>query len=69
MLEFDTDAEVSAFHDQLTGIMRTAMSTVGTRETSDEEALRLTNEFFQRYAALTDALNSVREHLSQNMGE
>ena len=68
MLEFESDAEVSGFHDQLTGMMRMAMSTVGTPQTSDEEALRLTNEFFQRFAALTDALNSFREHLPQNPG-
>lgn len=64
-LEFSSDDDVFQFHEQLTGIMRAAMSGVGSAETSDEEASRLTLEFFQRYSVLADALNCLREHLSR----
>jgi hypothetical protein len=67
MLEFSSDESVFKFHDQLTEIMRFAMSnvgnSVGNQETNEEEALNLTREFFERYSALSDALSSLRAHL------
>lgn len=63
VLAFESDDDMSRFHDQLTGIMRDAMTQVGNEETGDEEASRLTMDFFQRYSALTDALICLREHL------
>lgn len=63
MLEFTSDEEVAKFHEQLTEVMRAAMTKVGDIETSDEESLRLTEEFFKRYAVLTDALCRLRAHL------
>ena len=63
MLEFSSDESVFKFHDQLTELMRFAMSSVGDNETSDAEALGLTREFFERYSALSDALSSLRAHL------
>ena len=68
MLEFASDAEVSEFHDQLTGIMRVAMTAVGNAETSEAEALKLTQEFFARYSVLTDALTRFRAHLPRKTG-
>lgn len=62
-LEFSSDESVAEFHDQLTEIMRFAMSNVGDDETSEDEALTLTREFFERYSALSDALSSLRAHL------
>jgi len=62
-LEFKSDEEVSLFHDQLTEIMRAAMTKVGSVEDGDEEALKLTEEFFKRYAVLTDTLCRLRAHL------
>lgn len=63
MLEFTSDENVSKFHDQLTELMRSAMSGVGNEETSDDEALKLTLEFFERYSALSDVLSHLRAHL------
>jgi hypothetical protein len=63
MLEFSTDENVFQFHDQLTDIMRFAMSHVGDDNTSEQEAAGLTREFFAQYSALTDALSSLRAHL------
>lgn len=63
MLEFSSDAEVSKFHDQLTEIMRAAMSRVGSAETSEGEALKLTTEFFECYSVLTETLSRLRAHL------
>ena len=63
MLEFLSDESVFKFHDQLTELMRFAMSGVGGNETSEEEALGLTREFFERYSSLSDALSSLRAHL------
>lgn len=62
-LEFSSDESVFKFHDQLTELLRLAMSNVGSNETSEEEALALTREFFERYSALSDALSSLRAHL------
>jgi len=67
MLVFKSDAEISEFHDQLTGLMRAAMSGVGNAETSEDEGLKLTMEFFERYSVLTDTLNRLRAHLPRNM--
>lgn len=63
MLEFSSDEGVFKFHDQLTELMRNAMSSVGGDEASEEEALGLTRDFFERYSALSDALSSLRAHL------
>ena len=63
MLEFTSDESVFKFHDQLTELMRFAMSNVGNDETSEGEAIGLTREFFERYSALSDALRSLRAHL------
>ena len=63
MLEFSSDESVFKFHDQLTEIMRFAMSRAGGDETSEDEALALTREFFEHYSALSDALSSLRAHL------
>jgi uncharacterized membrane protein YgaE (UPF0421/DUF939 family) len=66
MMEFSSDEEVSKFHDQLTGILRAAMLKVGGDEsTSKEDDLKLTQEFFERYSVLTEALNRLRAHLSR----
>ena len=62
-LEFSSDESVFKFHDQLTELMRLAMSNVGRDEASEEEALGLTREFFERYSALSDVLSSLRAHL------
>ena len=60
MLEFSSEESVFKFHDQLTEIMRYAMSSVGdsvgNQETSEEEAVAITREFFERYSALSDSL-------------
>ena len=67
MLEFSSDESVFKFHDQLTEIMRFAMSSVGnnagSHETSENEAIRLTREFFEQYSALSDALRCLRAHM------
>ena len=67
MLEFSSDESVFLFHNQLTEIMRFAMSNVGestgNHETSEDEAVRLTREFFEQYSALSDALRCLRAHL------
>ena len=67
ILEFKSDAEISEFHDQLTGLMRVAMSGVGDAETSEDEGSKLTLEFFERYSVLTDTLNRLRAHLPRRM--
>lgn len=66
MLEFSTDAEVYKFHEELTDLMRSAMSQLGDENTKDEEALKLTQDFFARYAALADTLSSLRAHLKRS---
>ena len=63
MLEFSSDESVFEFHDQLTQIMRSAMNNVGNDQTSDEEAIGLTREFFQKYSSLSDALKCLRAHM------
>jgi TRAP-type uncharacterized transport system substrate-binding protein len=63
MLEFSSDDGVFEFHDQLTELMRFAMSRVGSDETSEDEALELTREFFEHYSTLSDALKCLRAHL------
>ena len=68
MLEFSSDESVFKFHDQLTELMRFAMSNVGGDGTSEDEAIGLTREFFERYSALSDALRSLRAHLPRGEG-
>jgi len=63
MLEFSSEETVFKFHDQLTEIMRFAMSRVGDDRTSNDEAIGLTREFFEQYSALSDALRCLRAHL------
>jgi hypothetical protein len=63
MLEFSADESVFKFHDQLTEIMRFAMSRVGGDATSEGEAIGLTREFFEQYSALSDALRCLRAHM------
>ena len=63
MLEFSADENVFKFHDQLTELLRFAMSSVGNSETSEAEVLGLTREFFERYSALSDVLSCLRAHL------
>lgn len=69
MLEFSSEGEVAEFHNQLTDLMRAAMSGVGDAETTDEEGAKLTGEFFARYAVLTDALCRLRAHLPRKIEE
>lgn len=69
MLEFISNEEISAFHDQLTGLMRAAMSQIGNAETTEAEGSRLTMEFFEQYSVLTDTLNRLRAHIPRNMGD
>jgi hypothetical protein len=63
MLEFASDESVFQFHDQLTEIMRFAMSSVGDDGASEDEATELTREFFEQYSALSDALRCLRAHI------
>lgn len=65
VLEFSTDAEVYKFHEELTELMRSAMSRLGDENTRDEEALKLTQDFFAHYATLADTLSSLRAHLKR----
>lgn len=66
-LEFSSEEEAAQFHNQLTDLMRAAMSGIGSAETTDEEGSRLTREFFERYAVLTDTLCRLRAHLPRQM--
>lgn len=63
MLEFSSDVSVFKFHDQLTEIMRHAMSSVGNGTASEAELTGLTREFFEQYSALSDTLKCLRAHL------
>jgi len=63
MLEFSSDENVFKFHDQLTELMRSAMSSVGSDNISDEEAIALTRDFFERYSALSETLSRLRAHI------
>jgi len=67
-LEFSSDAEVVKFHNQLTEVMRAAMSAVGDIKTNEVGAAKLTMEFFERYSALTDTLSRLRAHLPRSVG-
>jgi hypothetical protein len=64
MLAFSSDEEVSRFHDQLTDALRMLMLNVGSdKAANNEEDLKLTQEFFDRYSALAEALSCLRVHL------
>lgn len=64
MLVFSSDEEVAGFHNQLTDAMRMLMlKTGGDATTSKAEDLKHTQEFFERYSALAEALSSLRAHL------
>jgi len=68
MLVFSSDEEVVGFHDQLTDVMRTVMLNIGSgTATSQAEDLKLTQEFFARYAVLAETLSSLRAHLPRKM--
>jgi hypothetical protein len=70
MLAFSSDEEVSRFHDQLTDALRMLMlKTGGDEATSQEEDLRLTKEFFDRYSVLAETLSSLRAHLPREAEE
>ena len=67
MMAFSSDDEVSRFHDQLTNILRETMLKVGGDEaTSEEEDMKLTKEFFERYSVLAETLNRLRARLPRN---
>lgn len=66
MLEFSSEENVFKFHDQLTELMRFAMSSVGGDETSEDEAVTLTREFFERYSDLSDTLRCLRAHIPRD---
>lgn len=68
-LEFLSDAEVLSFHDQLTELMRIAMSTVGDANTNEAEASKLTMNFFEQFAILTDTLCRLRAHMHRKAEE
>ena len=64
MLVFSSDEEVSGFHDQLTDALRTVMLNMGSDKAgSKEDDLKLTQAFFDRYAALAETLSCLRAHL------
>lgn len=63
MLEFSSDENVHEFHNQLTNILRFAMSSVGNDKVSEFEAIKLTRNFFEQYSALSDTLSCIRAHL------
>lgn len=64
MLVFSSDEEISRFHDQLTDALRMVMlKSGGDKATSQEEDMKLTREFFDRYSILAETLSSLRAHL------
>lgn len=65
-LTFKSDEEVLKFHDQLTDALREIMSGIGDSETSAEEGLRLSKEFFERYSVLAETLSRLRAYLPQH---
>lgn len=67
VLEFSSEDEVAIFHNELTDLMRAAMSGIGNAGTSDQDGAKLTTEFFARYAVLTDTLCRLRAHLPRKM--
>lgn len=67
-LVFASDEEVSRFHDQLTSALRIVMlNTGGDKATSQEEDVRLTREFFDRYSVLAETLRRLRVHMMHEM--
>jgi len=68
-LEFSSDEHVNQFHNQLTEIMRFAMSSVGSEKLNELEAIRLTRDFFEQYSALSDTLSCLRAHLPREENE
>jgi len=68
MLVFASDEEASRFHDQLTSALRIVMlNTGGDKATSQEEDIRLTREFFDRYSVLAETLRRLRIHMMHEM--
>ncbi len=64
MLAFSSAEEVSRFHDQLTDALRMVMLKAGDdKATSNEEDLKHTQEFFERYSVLAETLRHLRAHL------
>ena len=67
MLAFSSDEEVSKFHDQLTDALRMVMLKAGGDEaTSQEEDLKHTQAFFDRYSVLAETLCRLRAHLPRS---
>jgi len=64
-LAFTSDEEVLQFHDQLTDAMRTIMTSGADKNISDDEAMKQTKEFFERYSALAETLTRLRAHIPQ----
>jgi len=63
-LAFSSDEEVFRFHDQLTDVMRMVMTNSGAdKASSPEEDMKMTQDFFDRYATLAETLRSLRVHL------
>ncbi|HTN95214.1 MAG TPA: hypothetical protein VMJ33_11585 [Gallionella sp.] len=68
MLAFSSEEEVSRFHDQLTDALRLVMlKSGGDKATSQEEDRKLTQEFFDRYSVLAEALRRLRAHMVPEM--
>jgi hypothetical protein len=64
MLAFSSDEEVSKFHDQLTDALRMVMLKAGNEKaSSQEEDLKATQEFFDRFSVLAETLRHLRAHL------
>ena len=64
-LAFASDEEVLKFHDQLTDALRTIMTSGTDEKISDEEAMKQTKEFFERYSALAETLTRLRAYIPQ----
>jgi hypothetical protein len=68
MLAFSSEEEVSRFHDQLTDALRIIMlKSGGDKATSQEEDKKLTQEFFDRYSVLAEALRRLRVNMVPEM--
>jgi len=64
MLAFSSAEEVSKFHDQMTDALRMVMLKAGgDGPASQEEDLKHTQEFFDRYSVLAETLRHLRAHL------
>lgn len=64
-LAFSSDEEVLTFHDQLTDALRTIMTSGTDEKISDDEAMKQTKEFFERYSVLAETLTRLRAYIPQ----